>query len=695
MRCLKATQKPKVIKSYARILIFILTFILSFFILITAVVTKKYTLAVGDIARTNIKANKEVVDNRATKERINNAEKDVQPKYNDIDVKKQSYENTRFFFGRLLSLKDTTGEEKDKLPVLRKEGSNVLTENISDNYLITLLRAPKEDIKDLQNLILESLSSAFEIPIRDDKKEDDLKKANDIYINKINSSKFTKDIRDIAIKIGETQIKPYKLLNKEATEELKKQATKSVSQVIIQKNQIVVKEGEPVTEEQMEILKDLGLVNDSGLEWYIYISLGLFVLLIQVLQWYYLYKYYKEIFYDTSKILLISLVNILGLTLARSISIVSPFLIPLAFAPMILTLLLNYKISLLTSLLNGILISGVVGFNIDITLIIILNSILGATVVRKMQQRNDLLFSALYIGICNIVLAFTTGMLLSNNVIEVLKKTGFTGIATLISGVLTIGFLPFFESTFDIVTIIKLLELSNPNHPLLKKILLEAPGTYHHSVLVANLAEMATEAIGGNAVFARIAAYYHDVGKTKRPYFFKENQRGENPHEKISPSLSTLIITSHVKDGLEMAKEHNLPKVIQDVIVEHHGRTLVKYFYYTVKNSSDNPDEVKEEDFRYPGPIPRSKESGVIMLADSVEAAVRSITDPTEDKIEAMVNNIIKDKLNDGQLNDCDLTLRDLEKIKKSFLKSLSGIYHKRIEYPTDNTLIDKGKENI
>lgn len=691
---MKATKKPKVIKSYTRILIFILTFVVSFFILMTAVVTKKYNLSVADIARTNIKANKEVIDNRATKDRISKAEKAVPPKYDEIDVKKQSFENIRVFFIKLLGLKDTAGEDKDKLPILKKEGSSVLPENFPENYLATLLKSSKEDIKELQNLILQSVDYAYQIDICDNKKEEDLKKANEIYRNKINSSKFSKEIRDIAIKIGETQIKPYKIYNKEVTEELRKQAAKAISPVVIQKNQIVVKEGEPVTEEQMEILKDLGLVSDSGLEWYIYVSLGVFVMLIQFLQYYYLYKYYKDIFYDTSKIILISLVNILALILARSISIVSPFLIPLAFAPMIITLLLNYKISLLISILNGILISGVVGFNIDITLIIILNSILGATVVRKMQQRNDLLFSALYIGVCNIILTFTTGMLFSNNVIDVLKKTGFTGIATLISGVLTIGFLPFFESTFDIVTIIKLLELSNPNHPLLKKILLEAPGTYHHSVLVANLAEMATEVIGGNAVFARIAAYYHDVGKTKRPYFFKENQRGENPHAKISPSLSTLIITSHVKDGLEMAKEHNLPKVIQDVIVEHHGRTLVKYFYYTVKNSSDNPDEVKEEDFRYPGPIPRSKESGIIMLADSVEAAVRSITDPTEDKIEAMVNNIIKDKLNDGQLNDCDLTLRDLEKIKKSFLKSLSGIYHKRIEYPTDNTLMEKGKEN-
>ncbi len=204
---------------------------------------------------------------------------------------------------------------------------------------------------------------------------------------------------------------------------------------------------------------------------------------------------------------------------------------------------------------------------------------------------------------------------------------------------------------------------------------------------------MATEEVGGNAVLARIAAYYHDAGKTKRPYFFKENQVGnENPHDKITPNLSTLIITSHVKDGLELAKEYNIPKAIQDVIEEHHGNTLVKYFYFTAKNNSEKPEEIKEEDFRYQGPIPKTKESGIIMLADGVEAAVRSISKPTKGKIEEMVNNIIKDKLNDGQLNDCDLTLKDLEMIRKSFLKTLNSIYHQRIEYPSDNTKVIKEK---
>jgi len=247
------------------------------------------------------------------------------------------------------------------------------------------------------------------------------------------------------------------------------------------------------------------------------------------------------------------------------------------------------------------------------------------------------------------------------------------------------GILPFLESTFNEVTVLKLLELSNPNSPLLKKLLMEAPGTYHHSILVANLAELAAEEVGANAVIARVGAYYHDVGKTERPYFFGENLMGmENPHNKISPNLSASVIISHVKDGLELARKHNLPRVIQEIIAQHHGNTLVKYFYYTMKNNSDNLEDIKEDDYRYPGPIPSSKEAGIVMLADSTEAAVRSIKEPNKEKVDEMINNIINDKLATGQLNNCELTLKDLDKIRKCFMSSLNGMYHERVEYPKE-----------
>ncbi|MDU4598222.1 MAG: HDIG domain-containing protein, partial [Clostridium sporogenes] len=215
--------------------------------------------------------------------------------------------------------------------------------------------------------------------------------------------------------------------------------------------------------------------------------------------------------------------------------------------------------------------------------------------------------------------------------------------------------------------------------------------TYHHCVLVANLAEMAAESVGANPILARVASYYHDVGKLERPYYFKENQIGiANPHDDMSPAMSSAIILSHVEDGVKLAEKYNLPEGITDVVREHHGDSLAKYFYITMRNKSENPDEVNEADYRYGGPPPRSKESTIIMLADGVEAAVRSINDPTKGKIEEMVNKIIKARLDEGQLDDCDLTLKEIGLIRDAFLKVLISIYHQRIEYPEDKWIKDR-----
>ncbi|MGB9846893.1 MAG: HDIG domain-containing metalloprotein, partial [Desulfotomaculales bacterium] len=224
--------------------------------------------------------------------------------------------------------------------------------------------------------------------------------------------------------------------------------------------------------------------------------------------------------------------------------------------------------------------------------------------------------------------------------------------------------------------------LSHPSSPLLRRLLTEAPGTYHHSIVVGNLAEAAAEAIGAESLLTRVGAYYHDVGKLKRPYFFIENQLNQdNPHDKIAPTLSTLILTAHVKDGVELAREYKLPPVIIDIIEQHHGSSLCTYFYHKALENGTN-ELLNEEEFRYEGPKPKTKEAALVMLADSVEAAVRSLQNRTPGRIEGIVRKVIKDKLMDGQLDECDLTLKDLDKVASAFLQVLSGIFHARIEYP-------------
>ncbi len=548
----------------------------------------------------------------------------------------------------------------------------------------------------MQDVLIKVISDAYEnVNISDDSQKDnaqDIKKAQEYVYSKIKLSKITNPLRQLTLNIAYSEIKPNFYYDKEKTEELKKETLKNTPPVMIKKDQIIVKEGEPVSKYQLDLLKDVGLLNNNNnFEWYIFIGLAVLIILVLFIQGIYIYKFYNEVFNDLNSLILISLNNCIAILLARSMYTISPFLIPLASIPMILTLLLNYKISLFNSLVNCILIAVAVNFEVEIILIAIMSAVLGSTILRKMQERNDILYASSYIAIINVILTFSAGFLLSNSVIDVSKKALFTLIGGVLSAILTIGLLPLFENLFGIVTTIKLLELSNPNNPLLKKLLVEAPGTYHHSILVGNLAEVAAEVVNGNPVLARVSAYYHDIGKTKRPYFFKENQIGkENPHDKISPNLSTLIITSHVKDGLELAKEYKIPKVIQDIIQQHHGTSLVKYFYITMKNNSERPEDINEEDFRYPGPIPKSKEAAIIMLADGVEAAVRSINEPTKGRIEEMVNKIIKARLDEGQLDECDLTLKEIGLIREAFLKVLVSIYHQRIEYPEDKWMKDR-----
>ncbi|MBV7273023.1 HD family phosphohydrolase [Clostridiaceae bacterium UIB06] len=670
-----------------RVLTFILTFVFIYSVLFTTLVTKRYNLKEGDIARSDIKAPREVKDQISTEARIQQAVDSVPIQYSKkTEVKTDTVNKINSFFTRVSQIKDTSGDEKDKIQAL-KSGSEI---SLSDDDYLTLIKLNKEDIKTLENFLDKTMVDLYDNNNISDNSQkdniDDIKKAQENILFTVNSSKISKSLKDVAVSIAYSQVAPNFFYDKEKTEELKNEAIKKVPPIMIKKDQIIVKEGEPITKYQIELLKDLGLLNDnSHFQWYIYISLSILILLVISVEWFYLYKYHEQVYNDTNTLMMINILSCISVLLARIFSVVSPFLIPLACVPMLFTLLVNHKISLTINVLNCILIAGAVDFNIEIIILATLNAVVGAIILKKMQQRNDILYSSLYIAIINVIFTFSVGFLLSNSIGDVTKRASYACVASILSGVLTIGLLPFLESTFDIVTTIKLLELSNPNNPLLKRLLIEAPGSYHHSILVGNLAEVAAEEVGGNPVLARVSAYYHDIGKIKRPYFFKENQLGnDNPHDKITANLSTLIITSHVKDGVDLSREYKIPKVIRDIIEQHHGKTLVKYFYVTAKNSSKNPESINEEEFRYPGPIPETKEAGIMMLADSVEAAVRSISDPTKSKIEEMVNNIIRDRLNEGQLDNCDLTLKDINKIKQAFFKVLTGIYHQRIEYPEE-----------
>lgn len=697
-----------ILRDTNKIILFVGIFVTIYLILATSLISKKYDLKSGDIANANIKATREIVNETAT-EALRKAEvAKVAKQYTlSAEVAKNAEATINNFFvdvnndikaNQTAIQNDASSESEMQTTItnqIKELSTTYKTFNITNAEYQALLQLTPEQLTQLQKVTVSSITEAYSNPISDpndteqntgDIKSYTVKDARSRAAEVVTSNGLSNILEGVVYKIDLASIQPNFFYDKAKTEEQIDAALKDVAPVIVKKGQIIVSDGEPVTQNQIDLLSELGLLNTSKTNWPIYFALGALVLIIMLLQYVYLYKFHKKVYKDMSKLLLISILNVMAILIARVItSVFSPFLIPLACAPILMTLLTDYRISLVVGGLNVVLIAGATNFNPIVIIITIISSVIGAVILRKMQQRNDILIASLIISIIAGATTLAIGALTTNNFMDIIENSGYVVLGGILSGVLAVGILPFFEATFDIVTTVKLLELSNPNSPLLKKLLMEAPGTYHHSVLVANLAELAAEAINANALLVRIGAYYHDIGKTKRPYFFKENQIGiENPHNKISDKLSAKIIISHVKDGLEMAKEHNIPKDIESFIVTHHGDTLVKYFYINTKNNAENPDDVKEADFKYPGPRPTTKEQGIVMLSDSVEASVRSLKEHTNETIENMVNFIIKDKMDSGQLSNCELTLKDIEDIRKCFLKALNGIYHQRIEYPKE-----------
>lgn len=380
--------------------------------------------------------------------------------------------------------------------------------------------------------------------------------------------------------------------------------------------------------------------------------------------------------------------------LAKIAGEISGYLIPMAFASMLIAITIDSRLALWMTFIVSYNIGFIFLGEIDYMIVALAGSLVSVFSIRKATQRSSLTRAGLFIAITNIFSILALG-LIHRSTSQIILNNCMWGILNgFASVILTIGILPFLESFFDITSSFKLMELSNPNQPLLKELLVEAPGTYHHSVVVGNLAETAAEEIEANALLTRVGAYYHDIGKLKRPYFFSENQEAyKNTHDDMEPSLSALVIASHVKDGVDMAKKYRLPKAIIDIINQHHGTGLISYFFHRALQSNDSKNSsINEENYRYSGPKPQTKEAGIILLADSLEAEARTLNNPTSSRIKNLTQNVINRNLENGQLDECNLTLRDLNKIKDVFSRILTGMFHNRVEYP-DEELIKKLKK--
>ncbi|ARN57529.1 putative domain HDIG [Sedimentisphaera salicampi] len=353
---------------------------------------------------------------------------------------------------------------------------------------------------------------------------------------------------------------------------------------------------------------------------------------------------------------------------------------------MILTITYSQRYSLTISLLYALMASFVLPGQeaVELFLTMVAGIFACCFTMKEIRNRWKLIQVSMFAAICVMAVSVSMGVINRLEGLEVVQRAGTAALSTFFVGVIIQGILPVIEKVFGVVTSMTLLDYSDANQPLLKKLAMEAPGTYSHSLLLGSLAENAAEAIGANGLLCRVGAYYHDIGKTNKPKYFVENQMGQaNKHDTITPAMSQLVIVGHVKDGIEIAKEYNLPPAIRQFIETHHGTTIIKYFYEEAKKQRGE-ENVSEDDFRYPGPKPSTREAAILMLCDGTEGATRALSEPTPSKISAVVHNILMSRLRDGQFNDCEITIKELSKIEKALVKSLTAHYHGRVKYPED-----------
>jgi putative nucleotidyltransferase with HDIG domain len=494
---------------------------------------------------------------------------------------------------------------------------------------------------------------------------------------------------------------PNITLNRNETEKRKQLALKSVKPIMyqIKAGEMLVREGERITADH---LLKLGTLNSRTENTHVAsVGLGaalvLAVIIIVVYTLFFNHPRYNSL--NTAKnALFLCLVLIMVFAIAKGSDLFSavadsqiPFPIspasiayaaPAAAGSMLVCIFLGFEVALPFALISALGVSVLMGSRIELFCYFLISGIMAAYWVQHCRERKVFITAGVRLGLINIVLA-TSASFFGSDFAGLKLPTDWVmafsgGIA---SAIVTVGVAPLLELSFQYTTDITLLELANLDRPILRRLMLEAPGTYHHSVIVGSLVEAAAAEIGANPLLAKVCGYYHDIGKVKKPLYFIENQRtGKNKHDKLAPSMSSLILIAHVKDGIEIARKNKLGKVIIDTIQQHHGTSLITYFYDKARMLKGQ-DAIKADDYRYPGPKPQTKEAGLVMLADVVEAASRTLENPTPARIQGLVQNLVNKIFSDGQLDDCELTLKDLHSIAKIFNKILTGIHHHRIEY--------------
>lgn len=651
------------------IYIILIMFIVAFSSKIS-LISNQNNYKVGDIVRSDIYAPNTIIfkDQSAKEKIIEEMIRESGKEYiYSADAEKVYLEYYDEFFNSIYASKNNHIEDLEYNTIERNTNKK-----IPNTIIQELLALKTSQLKNLQGRVREFLVEAYNEGI--------IKEKNGVFYKEKSQKQYNK-LSTLEKEIADIFTSPNYVYDELKT---KKNIQEKVSQIKdqyieIKAGTLIGKTGEILNERRIKILEACGVFSykkSFALIFANVIYLGIVSSLFYIL---FFNNYRKKILnknYYRSSLLIVA-----GTLLAfRVFNNDLMYLIPADTAFFLLILLVgkNYATSLFSFMLFFLM--PILNYDLKFFTMYFIAIAFAAQIVSKITTRSGIIAAGVQLSVLKVVIYLLFSYFSEIGSFTTAITSGAILLSGLISGMLTIAFLPYFEKTFNILTIFKLLELGDLSHPLLKKISVEAPGTFQHSVMVATLSENAATSIGANAVFCRVASYYHDLGKTKRPKFYVENQQnGENPHNKISPFMSTLIITSHTKDGAEMAKEYQIPKEIRDIMYEHQGTTFLAYFYNAAKKIDPN---VEKEEFRYSGPKPKTKESAIIMLADSIEAATRSLDEKSPMAMENMIRKIINGKIEDNQLSEADLTFKEIEIIIKTFVKTLVSIHHVRIKYP-------------
>lgn len=661
---------------------------------------KRYNVTVGSISHQTITATKDVVDELTTEQRRRAAAADVEPTYHLAEgASDEVLEKLESIFNELRVVQQYGLTLRQADEVQQPARSRMFSETelayarellttitLTDYQLSTLLRAETRDMEEMISTVTTAVQNALNTTIREGQVAQSINNILQIVGFQLETSLFQNIVPTVLKKC----IAPNMVIDQEATGLAQEKAREAVEPVVYLQGQNIIREGERVTPNQVEMLRALGMLENNAYDFSVYGGAALLVLAGTVLLVILLRLLTPDTLHDLRALLV--LMTVLVITMGASVLCIKgldAYLAPITMASMLLTSLLGAPVGVAATVPMALMVSGVMaGGNSEyasamVHLLVtgIVSGMMSAMFLKGKPQRVRVVICGLAVAVSNLVLMIAMGLMTSRDMRMVLTCAAWSMGGGVLSGLMAVGFQPVFETAFNLATPSKLLELANPNQPLLRRLLLEAPGTYHHSIIVANLSEAAAERIGANPLLARTGAYFHDVGKLKRPLYFKENQMGENPHDHTDPYVSAAIVTTHTRDGLQLAQKYRLPQEIQKIIVEHHGDTPVMFFYHKALQQADGKP-VDIADFRYDGARPSSKESAIVMLADTIEAAVRSMPDPTPQAIERFIERLVRGKLEDGQLSNSPMTLQDIDGVCEAFAKVLNGVFHERIEYP-------------